>query len=189
LGEPRDWDKIVQPPCPDLASPRLPIPPASSLTSAANRPPCRGRQIPGTTIDPAALFRASFNPLLRPGKRDERKAHGALRWGENPAFKRPRKGGGLMSRARLQSVQALRPSQRQPPRAAPAKPLISRSFQAERQKAGDGHFGASSIKEDKPQKEHDLGITLGRGETHRICEAPCLCRGGKSLCGGTFMEI
>ena len=41
-----------------------PIPPASSLTSAANRPPCRGRQIPGTTIDPPALFRASFNPLI-----------------------------------------------------------------------------------------------------------------------------
>ena len=85
-----------------------------------------------------------------------------------------------------------RPSQRQPPRAAPGKPLISRSFQAERQKAGDGHFGALPIKvtaEDKPQKEHDLGITLGRAETHRICEAPCLCRGGKSLCGGTFMEI
>ena len=56
----------------------------------------------------------------------------------------------------------------------PAKPLIFRSFQAERQKAGDGHFGALSIKvtaEDKPQKEHDLGITLGRGETHRICDA------------------
>ena len=80
-----------------------------------------------------------------------------------------------MSRARRQSVQALRPSQRQPPPAAPGKPLISRSFQAERQKAGDGHFGALPIKvtaEDKPQKEHDLGITLGRGETHRICEAP-----------------
>src|SRR5262245_62209448 len=100
---------------------------------------------------------------------------------KTPRLRRPRKGGGFMSRARLQSVQALRPSQRQPPRAAPAKPLISRSFQAERQKAGDGHFGASSIKEDKPQKEHDLGITLGRGETHRICEAPCLRRGGKSL--------
>src|SRR6516165_11722658 len=40
----------------------------------------------------------------------------------------------------------------------PAKPLIFRSFQAERQKAGDGHFGALSIKvtaEDKPQKEHE----------------------------------
>jgi hypothetical protein len=49
-----------------------------------------------------------------------------------------------------------RPSQRQPPRAAPGKPLISRSFQAERQKAGDGHFGALPMKvtaEDKPQKE------------------------------------
>jgi hypothetical protein len=48
--------------------------------------------------------------------------------------------------------------------------LISRSFQAERQKAGDGHFGALPMKvtaEDKPQKEHDLGITLGRAETHR----------------------
>jgi hypothetical protein len=67
-----------------------------------------------------------------------------------------------------------RPSQRQPPRAAPGKPLISRSFQAERQKAGDGHFGALPIKvtaEDKPQKEHDLGITPGRGETHTICGA------------------
>jgi len=66
--------------------------------------------------------------------------------------------------------------------------LIFRSFQAERQEAGDGHFGALSIKvtaEDKPQKAHDLGITLGRGETHRICDA----LGGKSLCGGTFVEI
>src|SRR5215472_754082 len=104
---------------------------------------------------------------------------------KTPRLRRPR-------RARFQSVQALRPSQRQPPRAAPAKPLISRSFQAERQKARDGHFGALPIKvtaEDKPQKEHDLGITPGRGETHRMCEAPCLCPGGKSLCGGTFMEI
>jgi hypothetical protein len=60
------------------------------------------------------------------------------------------------------------------PTAAPWKPLISRSFQAERQKAADGHFGALSIKvtaEDKPRKEHDLGITLGRGETHGICDA------------------
>jgi hypothetical protein len=60
------------------------------------------------------------------------------------------------------------------PTAALWKPLISRSFQAERQKAADGHFGALSIKvtaEDKPRKEHDLGITLGRGETHGICDA------------------
>src|SRR5215831_8490068 len=93
---------------------------------------------------------------------------------KTPRLRRPRKGGGFMSRARFQSVQALRPSQRQPPRAAPAKPLISRSFQAERQKAGNGHFGALPIKvtaEDKPQKEHDLGITPGRGETHSICGA------------------
>src|SRR5215470_11121666 len=83
---------------------------------------------------------------------------------KTPRLRRPRKGGGFMSRARFQSVQALRPSQRQPPRAAPAKPLISRSFQAERQKAGDGHFDRFSSRQllDQEQYEQKLDQILRR---------------------------
>jgi hypothetical protein len=57
--------------------------------------------------------------------------------------------------------------------------LIFRSFHAERQKAGTDISGSLSIKvtaEDKPKKEHDLGITLGGDETHKICEALALER-------------
>src|SRR5215831_16507088 len=48
---------------------------------------------------PGGTFRASFNPLIETPKRDERKALGALPRGESRAFKRPRDGGGFMSRA------------------------------------------------------------------------------------------
>jgi hypothetical protein len=74
----------------------------------------------------------------------------------------------------------------------PAKPLIFRSFQADRQKAGDGHFGALSIMvtaEDKPQKEHDLGITLGCDETHKTRYARPRASRRKLPYGGTFMGI
>src|SRR5262245_19575099 len=170
LGEPPDWDKVVQPPCPDLASPRPPIPPASWLTSAANRPPCRGRQIPGTTIDPAALFRASFNALLRPRKRDERKAHGGLTQGRKPRlqaaapwwrFHVPRQ---YLTSASSPPVATLTA------RAVPAKPLIFRSFRRETERLRcvvDFGHGRDQVRD----QTQDLAIALGRDETHKICEA------------------
>jgi hypothetical protein len=90
-----------------------------------------------------------------------------------------------MSRARFQSVQALLSCQRWRPPAMYAKPLIFRSFQAERQKARDGHFGALSIQvtaEQKPQKEHDLGIN-GAHRPQRPCPAQSRGRAAQMIPG------
>src|SRR5262249_36771687 len=112
-GEPRDWDKVVQPPCPDLASPRPPIPPASWLTSAANRPPCRGRQNPRHSNRPGGTFPRVVQPLdkdLGKGTKGRRLEPSPRR--ESGAFRRPP--------APISSeAQALHPSPQGPPRAPP----------------------------------------------------------------------
>jgi hypothetical protein len=76
--------------------PRLGVP---STTDSAPRPnrtygepaPYRGRQIPGTTIDLAALSGGFFNPLLNRRKRDERKALGAALPGKMRPFQGDRR--------------------------------------------------------------------------------------------------
>ena len=124
-----------------MASPRPPIPPASRPTSAANRPPCRGRQVPGTYDRPGGTFPRVFNPSLRPRKRDERKAHEALHTGESPRVQ----GGGVMAAVSCPSPFSRRANVIFRPKAdtptASGKPLIFRGFEPRIPKSQDGHSG------------------------------------------------
>src|SRR6266516_5772089 len=110
--------------------PRLGVP---STTDSAPRPhsdvcgepaPYRGRQIPGTTVDLAALSRGFFNPLLNRRKRDERKALGAIAHGKCALFG---EADGLIRCAKVVMSRKTRAglSASAPPH---GKPLIRRSF-------------------------------------------------------------
>src|SRR2546423_5338623 len=110
--------------------PRLGVP---STTDSTPRPdwdvsgepaPYRGRQIPGPTVDLAALSRGLFNPLLNRRKRDERKALGAVAHGKMRPF---RGGSGLIRYAKVVMTRKTRAGL---PASAPphGRSLIRRSF-------------------------------------------------------------